>query len=289
MALAENLVLAAFGAMLCWGIGDFLIQKSVRKIGDIETLAFIGIVGAVGLLPFIAQDFHKLSQGNVLFLAGIGIVTFIVAVLNFEALKQGKLSVVEVILELELPVTVILGFIFLRESLTLAQLAVISTVFIGIMLMATRHLSIGHFARNLERGAMIAGASAIGMGLVNFLTGVGAKGISPIMVIWVPWIGFTALCLAYLWKKGALRELLSNASKYPALLAATGAFDTAAWLLFAIAVSGSQISLIIGVTESYPAIAIALGVWLNKESVMLHQYFGAALAIASSIALALII
>jgi hypothetical protein len=28
----------AFIAMLCWGVGDFLIQKSARKLGDWETL-----------------------------------------------------------------------------------------------------------------------------------------------------------------------------------------------------------------------------------------------------------
>ncbi|TSC57963.1 MAG: hypothetical protein Greene041679_205 [Parcubacteria group bacterium Greene0416_79] len=31
----------AFVAMLSWGIGDFLIQKSTRKIGDTETLFLI--------------------------------------------------------------------------------------------------------------------------------------------------------------------------------------------------------------------------------------------------------
>ena len=27
----------AFVAMLCWGFGDFMIQKSTRKVGDWET------------------------------------------------------------------------------------------------------------------------------------------------------------------------------------------------------------------------------------------------------------
>ncbi len=52
----ELSLLAAFGAMICWGIGDFLIQRTVRKVGDIEALAFIGIVGSVGLIPFVWND-----------------------------------------------------------------------------------------------------------------------------------------------------------------------------------------------------------------------------------------
>ena len=31
----------AFVAMLCWGFGDFLIQRATRKIGDFEILAVI--------------------------------------------------------------------------------------------------------------------------------------------------------------------------------------------------------------------------------------------------------
>jgi len=60
------------------------------------------------------------------------------ALFNFEALRQGKLSIVEVIIELELPTTIILGFIFFRETLSSIQLLIISFVFIGIVLVATK-------------------------------------------------------------------------------------------------------------------------------------------------------
>ena len=286
--MLEAGVLLAFAAMLCWGVGDFLIQRSVRKFGDVQTLAFIGIVGAVGLLPFIAADFGRLTSEGIAFLAGIGAITFIVAILNFEALKQGKLSVVEVILEMELPVTVVLGIIFLGEILTIPQLLAILAVFAGIILMAAGSLSIGHMLKNMERGALIAGAAAIGMGIVNFLTGVGSKDISPLMAIWVPWIGFTALCFAYMIRKNLLRDFFGNAAKNWQLAGLTGAFDTMAWLFFALAVTGSQISITIGITESYPAIAIALGCYFNREAIATHQAAGAMIAVGSSVALALI-
>ena len=49
-------LLFAFGAMLFWGIGDFLIQRVTRKVGNIEALAWIGIIGTIGLLPFAWKD-----------------------------------------------------------------------------------------------------------------------------------------------------------------------------------------------------------------------------------------
>lgn len=46
----------AFVAMLCWGIGDFWIQKSARKVGDVEALFFITAFGALTLSPFAYKN-----------------------------------------------------------------------------------------------------------------------------------------------------------------------------------------------------------------------------------------
>src|SRR3989344_6699605 len=119
----ELSILAAFGAMICWGFGDFLIQRSTRKFGNVEALAFIGIIGSIGLLPFIIPELSLLyTAENAAFLLFVGVFTFIVALLDFEALKEGKLSVIDVILEVELPITVVLGIIYFGEELTSAQI-----------------------------------------------------------------------------------------------------------------------------------------------------------------------
>ena len=81
--------------MLCWGFGDFFIQRTTRKIGDVESLAYIGVIGIIGLLPFVLKDFSLLfSLKNLLLLVLLGVITFVVALFNFEALKDGKLSII---------------------------------------------------------------------------------------------------------------------------------------------------------------------------------------------------
>lgn len=93
----------AFVAMLCWGFGDFLIQKSTRKIGDFKTLFIICGFGAVILLPFVWRDIPATlanSKGLWILFAG-GIILFLAAMLDFEALKKGKLAIVEPIWSLE--------------------------------------------------------------------------------------------------------------------------------------------------------------------------------------------
>ena len=284
----ELSILATFGAMLSWGIGDFLIQRTVRKIGDLEALTFIGIIGSLALLPFVLKDLHFLLQTqNLIILLILGIITFLAAISDFEALKQGKLSVIEVILEIELPITIALGFIFFRETLTLVQAIIILLIFIGLILVATKSYHLKNFLKRLERGVIIGVVAAVAMGFVNFLTAVSAKNTSPLLAIWMPWVIFTIICIIFLVKRNDFSNLINNVKSYPSLIISMGIIDTLAWVFYAFAVVKNEISITTAITESYPAIALFLGLWFNHEKIDWHQYLGAALAIIASIILAL--
>lgn len=281
-------ILFAFGAMLCWAFGDFFIQKCCRKIGDIESLAYIGILGSIVLIPLAIKNLSSFfSLPNLMLLILLGVITFIAAIFDFEALKKGKISIVDVIIELELPVTIILAFVFFRETLSLIQFIVISFVFIGIILIATKSFS--HWKTRLERGALLALIAAIGMGGINFLTAASSRAISPIMAIWFPWVIFTALCFVVLIKRGDFGKFIKNGAKFKWIVLAMAIFDTAAWLFYAYAIIDSEIAITTAITESYPAIAMFLGIWLNKEKINWHQYLGAFLALGASFVLAFVI
>jgi uncharacterized membrane protein len=273
-------ILFAFGAMLCWGFGDFFIQRSARKIGDIEALAFIGIIGTIGLLPFVLQELPLLfSLPNLALLAFIGIVTFVFAVIDFEALKKGKLSVVEVILEFELPITAFLGFLFFQEMPSLLQMAIILLIFLGIILIAIKSFPKKSHSKIFEKGLFLALLGAIGMAIINFLTAYGAKAVSPILAIWVPWVIFTIISLIIIWRREGLPKLVHNAKKHWGLILVMGIFDTLAWLFFATAVLKNDLAITIAITESYVAVALFLGVLINKEKIHLHQYAGVIIAL----------
>ncbi len=283
----ELSVLAAFGAMLCWGFGDFFIQRSTRESGDIESIAFIGIIGSVLLLPLVLSELPLLfSIPNLVFLAFIGIVTLAAALLNFEALKEGKLSVIEVIFEIELPVTVVLGLFFFGETLSTPQAAAILFILAGICLISLSSLSRQHYLKRFEKGIFLAIVSAVAMALLDFATAVGSRIVSPAMAVWVPCLVFTAICLLLIRQREGFPRLLQNAKKFSSDILGMGVFDTLAWLLFAIAVLEKELAVTIAITGSYPAIALLLGVLVNKEKMRPHQYTGAAMALLASIALA---
>jgi bacterial/archaeal transporter family protein len=282
----EASIIFAFLAMISWGFGDFFIQRTTRKVGDLEALAFIGIIGSLGLLTLVANDFELLFYiPNMLLLLFLGLTTFIIGVLDFEALKKGKLCIIDVVLEIELPVTIALSFIFFRESLSAVQLFITSLVFIGIMLIATKCFNKKHF--KIERGVFMAIIAAIGMGLINFLTATSSKSISPLMAVWFPWVIFTILCLIVIARRERVPKLISNFKKFKMLILAMGIFDTLAWLFYALAVLKNEVSITTAITESYPAIAIILGSLENKEKINWHQYVGAGLALTASIVLAM--
>ncbi|MHB8870940.1 MAG: DMT family transporter [Candidatus Doudnabacteria bacterium] len=280
--IASVSILAALVAMLGWGFGDFLIQKATRKLGDVETLAWIGLLGSLGLLPFVWNDLALvLQRSNFIILLILGVIVFIVALINFEALKRGKLSVVEVLFELELPLTVILGMIFLKEHVNFLQVLLMLLIFVGIILIAAKpgEIKKRHF---FEKGAVLALVTAIGYGLINFLTAVGAKEISPILTIWFPWVVFTGICIFYLLYHGRLKTASRHIRTYTWLIVGMGILDTLAWIFFAIAVEKKELAVTIAITESYPAISLLLGITINHEKISKLQIVGASITIVGS-------
>ncbi len=251
----ETILISAFCAMLFWGVGDFLIQRSSRRIGNIESLLSIGVIGLVGLLPLVWKDISALFEWQNLLLIGfLGVLTFVVSLLDFEALKEGKLSVIEVVLETELPITIFLGLIFFGEKLYWQQWIIISLIFAGIMVMALKK---GHFKNHrkfLERGALIAFVGSIGMGGINFLTAASSRQISPVMAVWGPAFVFSILCFIVILRREGLTKTFSNLRKFKWLVLGMGIFDTAAWTAYAFATFEGEIAIVTAITESYPAI-----------------------------------
>jgi drug/metabolite transporter (DMT)-like permease len=114
--------LCAIGAFLSRGIGDFLIQRSTRKIGNWETLLVVGLFAIIFLFPFIYHDLHLiLLSENIFILLAVAVIFFVMSLLNFESLRRGKISVVEPIFTLEVPVAIFLAFIFFNEIVSWQQ------------------------------------------------------------------------------------------------------------------------------------------------------------------------
>ncbi|MFA6552451.1 MAG: EamA family transporter [Candidatus Paceibacterota bacterium] len=278
----------AFVAMLCWGFGDFFIQKSTRKVGDFESLFFITAFGAVILLPFAYKNLPAVFSGsynNLLILGILCAVLFFAAILDFEALRVGKLSVVEPIWSFEVPVSALLAFFILGEKIGFAQILLIIFLLFGLALVSLRNK---FQIRKLfwEKGALIAFFGAVMMGVANFYMGWGSRISDPVMANFISDLFIAIVCGVVLIARGKFKQTIRDIFSNKAILLPMSIADKAAWLAFAFAMSLAPIAIVVALSESYIIIAVILGLAINKEKLHSHQKFGLIVAVFSAIILA---
>lgn len=285
MPINIGIIFALF-ALFAWGFGDFFIQKTTRKIGSWKALFLIGIVGSIGLFPFIAHDLLFLNKPQFLLLLLLASVVIFTSIFDFEALKQGKIAVVEPIISLELPMTIALGITLAHEAITGIQFILMLVIFIGIILVVTEHHTHLYYHRRIfEKGVILAGIGAIGMALSNILVGVSSQNISPLVTIWFAHSIIAVVSFIYLLFKNELQHLAKDIKKYPGAITGQCVLDNIAWISYAQATTLIPIAITTAISEAYVALAVLLGIFINKEKIRKHQYIGITLSVVGVIIL----
>ena len=279
-------ILFAVGALIFWGFGDFFIQRATREIGIWKSLFFICLTAVVVLLPFIQGEIGGIlnNQKGLAFLLMAGVAIFAAALLIFESIKVGKLAIVEPILSLELPVAVALGVFLAHESLNMVQL-----ILIGVVLAMTKHHTHLHYHKRIfERGVLYAFFGALIMGTTNFLIGVSSQETSALLTIWFTSLMIVVFCFVYFVIKGRVKSLVGDLREHIKAITNSSVFDNAAWISYAFATTYIPISIATTISESYIALAVGLGILVNKEKINWHQIVGIALAVGGVILLGLV-
>lgn len=278
----------AFVAMLCWGFGDFLIQKSTRRLGDIETMFIITAFGGLVLLPFVWRGILPLFYSNIggvkLLLLASSVLLF-AGMLEFESVRRGKLSVIEPVWSLEIVSAAFLAFFLLGERISILQMILVAALMAGLIFTALRNR---HAAKSfiLEKGVLIALFAGLSMGAAGFFLGWAGRATDPIMTNFFSDV-FLAVCTGlYLAYQGRFSRIFKDLkSSYPMLLPMSIA-DKVAWLAYVFSMSLIPIAIATGLSESYIIIVVLLGLFVNKEKLHPHQKIGLVVALAAAIILA---
>ena len=278
----------AFVAMLCWGFGDFLIQKSTRKLGDWETLFLITGFGAVVLLPFVWHSLPDLFAGDgpgLIVLCGAALVLLLAALLEFEALRRGKLAVVEPIWSFEIPAAALLSYFLLDEHISTTQiiLAIFLIICLALVSFRGKRFTVSFF---LERGVIISFISALVMGCANFFMGWGGRVTDPITVNFFTDAVLMIICGLYLAYQGRLRKTFFDLRHGYATIIPMSVADKVAWLAYVTSMALIPIAVATALSESYIIIAVLLGLFVNKEKLQRHQKIGLVGAIIAAVVLA---
>ncbi len=277
----------AFLALVSWGVGDFLIQKSARRFGNWQALFFITALGTIVLFPFIAKDLPVVwaNSKELILLTATSAVIFLAALFDFQALKVGKISVIEPVFALEVPLTALLAGFVLNEHLSLIQICLVVLVILGIFLVSTKHLKFYKEMR-WETGVKFALLATVGMGLTNFLVGVSSRTTDPLMINWFFSLFMFGACLLYLTLSGEWEKTLGNWHTEKRLILSVGIIDNMAWIAYAYSVLYLPIAIAVSISESYIALAALLGIFLNHEKLKKHQYLGLIITVVAVVVLA---
>lgn len=280
-------IIFALIAMICWAFGDFYIQKTSREYGVWTSLFSIVSLGALVLLPFAVKDIPVLlAISNLPLLVVFSIATCAVALVGFKAFKVGKMVVVEPIMSFELPLTVLLGVLILQEPFSLHQGILTTLAFLGILLISSENIF--HTKFSLEKGVTWAVMATFLMAFVNFSTGLASQSVGPIGAIWFMNTLLTIICVIYFSITKSWKNVLSSLKKYPKESFLVALFDNGAWIAYAASVILIPISLAITISEGYIALAMILGVIINKERLSKFQWLGATISFVAVIILAYI-
>ncbi len=281
-------IVFAIIAMFAWGFGDYFIQKSTRTLGNWETLCIISGLGVLILLPFAFHTtIHLLISApqTITILTLASVVLLFGALLEFEALKEGKLSVVEPIWSTEIISSVFLAFLVLKESLALGTLITIAFLIMGLCLISIQKW--GMVRKMLfERAALIALVSAIVMGGANFMIGLSSRLSDPFVTNFYTSAVLFGISFVYLWWHGLLGSTWKSISSHPGGTLRMALLDNGAWIAFALAMTLAPIGIAVALSESYIIIAVLLGLFKNKEQLTFSQKIGLGIAVVSAIVLA---
>jgi len=215
--------------------------------------------------------------------------SFLVSSLIYlESVKRGKLSVVEPIGAIEIPVSAFLAITFLGERVSLGHSVLIILLVAGLVMVSLRS---HHFQKQtwIEKGAIIALVSAVLTGWNDFILGLGSKASNPLFIVWFFNLIVAIACLFYLGFKGDLGNFKRHVKQNFQSLMTVGVLDNAAWAFFALAMSILPIIIATSLSEGYIALSAILGITFNKERLRFHQKFGMGTAIIAGIVLAAVI
>lgn len=202
-------------------------------------------------------------------------------------MQIGKLSIIETIIGLELPLTVMIAVFIGGKEIATSTLFFILIICMGVMLTSVKELGSLKLHKHMaERGILLAMAAAVLSSFANFFYGHASQTISPLVTVFVIHLIVAVLCFFVLVVNRQVKETYKNIFKYPKLIFLQTFYDNAAWIGYAYLTVLMPISLAITFSESYIVLAAFFGYYFNKEKLNTHQKIGAVIALTAVLVLA---
>jgi drug/metabolite transporter (DMT)-like permease len=283
--------ISAFGAALCWALAGLLSAKPARYFGAMRfnflKLIFVSLVLLIDVL--LTGSWRQLSLGNgaPLVLSGL-IGIFVGDTILYSVLNRLGPRRTGVLFAMNAPMSAVLGWVFLGETISLIALSGIALVTIGVMIaILYGKRSNRHHPWEAVQGPL---PIAIGLGLIAAL----AQAIGSILARPVMQAGFDP-ALGSLLRVGASSVCLAVIAQLPlanriharltwqsvATTAISGLLSMALGMtLLLFALSGGHVGIVSTISATTPVLVLpmiwmltrdlpALGAWIGAGTVLL--------------------
>lgn len=267
-------ILLALLALFFWGIGDFLVQKVAHVVGKWLGIFFISSFASVCFFPFVYKDIFNIfsNKWDFFLLLFTSVIYFLGVLIDFKALKKGKLSVVEPIYVFEIFIASLLSAIFLKEYLNFIEMILITFIICGLSFISIKSFS--DFSKiKIEKGVIFAIFATIFMWISSFLFWLSSREIDPFMINWFTNFLMMIISLSYFLYNGKLSKINKAIKEEPKLIFWMSFFTNIAWIAFSLSTTYIPISIATSISASYIAFASLLGIIFNKEKLKKHQIF----------------
>jgi len=271
---------------LGYGTADYVAKRTTDRVGFVETLWYLEMIGVPLLivLALLLEHVTSLPLEPVLVLAGLAGFNVVASFFLYRAFEFGTLSVVSPLASAYPALIVVLAVAFLHELPTLPDAVGIALTLLGVVLIT--RVTIGEVSRAKDHrvGIVSAVIAFVGYGVFYFGLKLVVGPIPPITsAAMVRLIGLAPIALVA-GSRGVLR-LPRKGLVGPAVTIAT--LDSLALVAYNLGiVSGHSLAVLGTVSGLFSAVTVAWAVVLLKERLSLVQWIGAAAIFAGIVTLA---
>ncbi len=287
-------ILAGLGGMLGWGIADFFAKKSIDEIGDIVSLVWAHVAGSFVLLAFggyavathsyaITLPTTALSWAGLSFFGALQGAVYLFVYMGF---GKGQVSILNPVFASFSGFVALISIVFLGEAVTTFNVAALTVLFVGILLISVDLNALRAFRlqvvpgfREIAIATILATVWTLGWNMFVFAK----DGLS--FAIWM-YLAMTAALLIY----AAVRRipLRFNNPKIGRFLFLIGLFEAVGYVAISLGYAGtSHTSLIALLSGGFSLPTLFLARLFLRERLLGTQIVGGLVIVGAVMLLAL--
>lgn len=261
-------------AMLSWGASDFLVAIAVRKTDVFRTVLWSHAIGIMLYIAIFLAFFElpRISMKTAAIILATSFLSVASYMLFYKSLQAGKVSINAPIGVSWPAVTVILGIIFLHETMSAMQAFAIALVILGGILASFRMQDLAkHDFGSPAAGVKYALVSMLGWGVVFVFIDVLVRELGWFFPALLTKIAAMPYLVAY---AGLKKRSISQPKSVALYIILIGIFEVSGFLSYGFGLNSSYTSIVAPIIAASPAATLILAKIFFKETLDANQKAG---------------